>query len=106
MKHKNQHKHSAQRQAPHPISVFAETLRNSCEILEIDLHGYTVQEAVDNLEKTIDKAMLSGVKQINIIHGFGSGKVKNAVHKYLQNFKHVSSFRLSINNPGVTIVYM
>ena len=88
------------------VSVFAETLRNSGEMLEIDLHGHTVLEAVESLEKTIDKAMLSNVKQIHIIHGFGSGKVKNAVHKYLQSLRHISSFRLSINNPGVTIVYL
>ena len=76
------------------------------DVLEIDLHGYTVQEAIETLEKTIDRAILSNVRQLNVIHGLGSGKIKDAVHKYLHNFKHISSFRLSVNNPGVTIVYI
>ena len=125
MKHKNQRKHSNKRGQPpqkneravrgtRPIrlvsspdvAVFAETLKSGRGVLEIDLHGYTVQEAIETLEKTIDKAILSDVRQLNVVHGFGTGKIKTAVHKYLHNLKHVSSFRLSINNPGVTVVFL
>ena len=111
MKHKKQRKHSdkrgkqPQKSAP-SVTIFAETLKHRGGVLEIDLHGYTVSEAIETLERTIDKAILSNIKQFNIIHGFGTGKIKNAVHKYLHNFKHIRSFHISINNPGVTVVYL
>lgn len=74
--------------------------------IAIDLHGVTVREAVEQLEKTLDRALLANANQIEIMHGLGTGKVKDAVHKYLSSSRHVKNFRVSINNPGVTIAYL
>ncbi|MDR2338123.1 MAG: Smr/MutS family protein [Deltaproteobacteria bacterium] len=76
------------------------------EIIEIDFHGWTVAESLARLDEVLDRAILSDVRQINIIHGLGTGKIKNAVHLYLQNSKYISRFELSPVNPGVTVVYL
>ena len=72
----------------------------------IDLHGQTVKEAIEALETALDRALLNDVSQIEIVHGLGTGKVKEAVHKYLANSRHIKNFRISINNPGMTIAYL
>ena len=74
---------------------------------EINLLGMTVDEATNTLEKYLDDAYLSGLKQVRVVHGKGSGALRKGVQSYLRTNPHVSSFRLGMygeGDSGVTIV--
>lgn len=74
---------------------------------EINLLGMTVDEALAHLDKYLDDAYLSHLSSVRIVHGKGTGALRNGVHKYLKRCKHVSSFRLGTfgeGDAGVTIV--
>ena len=74
---------------------------------EINLIGMTTDEAVAALDKYLDDAYLAHLKSVRIVHGRGTGALRNAVHKYLKRQKHVETFRLGVfgeGDTGVTIV--
>lgn len=75
-------------------------------VTEIDLRGMTAVEAIMDLERAIDSAVLSGINQITIIHGKGTGVLRKEVQSYLKSCKSVKSFRLGVfgeGESGVTI---
>ena len=74
---------------------------------EINLIGMTADEAIMTLDKYLDDAYLSHISPVRVVHGKGSGILRNAVHNYLRKQKHVKSFRLGTfgeGDYGVTIV--
>lgn len=74
---------------------------------EINLIGKTVDEALSDLDKYLDDAYLSHLPQVTIIHGRGTGALKNAVHAHLKKTKYVKSYRIGgfgEGDHGVTIV--
>lgn len=74
---------------------------------EINLLGLTVDEALSKLDKYLDDAYLSHLKSVRVVHGKGTGALRNAVHKYLKKVSYVSSFNLAEygeGDAGVTIV--
>ena len=74
---------------------------------ELMLIGMTVDEAVMKLEKYIDDACLSHLTQVRIVHGKGTGALRNAVHDSLKRNRLVTSYRLGEfgeGDSGVTIV--
>ena len=76
---------------------------------ELDLRGQTVEEALDAVDKFLDDARLSGIGQVTVIHGKGTGALRAAVHGHLRACKDVKSFRLGVygeGETGVTIVEM
>ena len=70
----------------------------------LDLHGYTVDEAVEALASFLNAALLSGVPEVHIIHGRSGGKIKAAVHAQLRGIPSVRAFRIDPANAGLTIV--
>lgn len=73
---------------------------------EINLIGMTSDEAIIALDKYLDDAFLAHISPVRIVHGKGSGVLRNAVHNYLKRQKHVKSFRLGTfgeGDYGVTI---
>ena len=75
--------------------------------LTLDLRGKRYEEAKDLLDKYIDDLMVSGIKQANIIHGYGTGVIRQLVQSYLKNNKNISSYRYGGENEGgfgVTVV--
>ena len=75
--------------------------------LSLNLLGKTVDEAIDAVEKELDRAIQSGRKSINIIHGFGTGRLRQGIRQFLKNHPHVSGFERAAQNAGgdgVTVV--
>jgi DNA mismatch repair protein MutS2 len=70
----------------------------------IDLHGKTVDEALEALEVFINDALLGGSDEVRVIHGRSGGRLKTAVHRYLRQLPVIAAARLDPHNPGVTIV--
>lgn len=63
-------------------------------IPEIDVRGKRVDEAIPIIDKFLDKALLSGVEKIKIIHGAGMGKLRENIHKFLKESPVVVSFNM------------
>ena len=75
-------------------------------INEVDLRGQTTEEALMTLDQYIDHALLTGVHQITIIHGKGTGALRKAVQEHLRHHPSIGSFRLGVfgeGESGVTI---
>jgi len=74
---------------------------------EIHLLGMTGDEALENLTKYLDSAVLAGLGQVYVIHGKGTGTLRRILTGYLKEHKDVASLRLGNWNEGgagVTIV--
>lgn len=74
---------------------------------EINLLGLTVDEAVAKLDKYLDDAYISRIPQVRIVHGKGTGALRNGVTAYLRGVPYIKSFRLGEigeGDSGVTIV--
>jgi DNA mismatch repair protein MutS2 len=74
---------------------------------EVNLIGMTTDEAIPQLDKYLDDAYLAHLPQVRVVHGRGTGALKNAVHKHLKKLKYVKEFRLGAfgeGDSGVTIV--
>lgn len=74
---------------------------------EVNLIGMTTDEAVPAMEKYLDDAYLAHMPSVRVVHGRGTGALKNACHKRLRQLKYVKDFRLGEfgeGGTGVTIV--
>ena len=74
---------------------------------EINVMGMTVAEATQEIDKYLDDACLSHLNKVTIIHGKGTGALRNGIHQYLKKQPHVKSFRageFGEGEYGVTIV--
>lgn len=73
----------------------------------IDLHGLRVEDALDQLDKFVDTALVLNFSTIKIIHGHGSGRLRNAARDFLANHPYVLNFRFGAPWEGglaVTVV--
>ena len=66
----------------------------------LDLRGMRVIEAIDYLDKQLDKASLRGLNQITVVHGYGTGALKTAINDYLKTSPYVSKFRYGDETEG------
>lgn len=74
---------------------------------ELDIRGLMVDEGTALLDKFIDDAVMSSVKNISVIHGKGTGALRAGIHSYLKHNKFVKSYRLGVfgeGDSGVTII--
>ena len=74
---------------------------------EINLLGKTVDEALYDLDKYLDDALLSHMPSVRVVHGKGTGALRTAIHQYLKKQKSVKSYRLGEQGEGdggVTVV--
>jgi DNA mismatch repair protein MutS2 len=72
----------------------------------IDLHGLTVDEAVARVMDTLDDALRRGAEKVEVVHGKGTGRIRDAVHRHLTTIPIVAAVRLDPRNPGVTWVWL
>ncbi len=76
---------------------------------QVDIRGTNVEEAVEILEKFLDDAAIAGLSEVTVIHGKGTGMLRNGVHQYLKSNSHILSYRLGKygeGEAGVTIATM
>ena len=74
---------------------------------EVDVRGKTVEEAIAEIELAFDRAQLSHIHIISIIHGKGTGALRKGLHQRLKRLPYVKSFRLGAygeGDAGVTVV--
>ncbi|MBQ8995476.1 MAG: endonuclease MutS2 [Oscillospiraceae bacterium] len=74
---------------------------------EVDVRGKTVDEAIPEIEIVFDRARLSHIHFISIIHGKGTGALRKGIHNWLKHLTYIKSFRLGEfgeGDAGVTIV--
>ncbi len=75
--------------------------------MELDIRGYAVDEGIHSVDMFIDNAVLSGIGMITIIHGKGTGILRQGIQKHLKNHPSVKSYRAGVfgeGEDGVTIV--
>lgn len=74
---------------------------------EINVIGYNVDEAIFVIDKFLDDCSLAKLQTVRIVHGKGTGKLRNGIHQFLKTNPHVKSFRIGSfgeGEMGVTIV--
>lgn len=74
---------------------------------ELDLRGLTVDEALRKTEVYLDSALLSSWDEVRLVHGKGSGALRQAIHRYLSGQKRIKAYRLGKygeGDTGVTVV--
>lgn len=71
-------------------------------ILEINVLGLTVPEALYEVDNFIDKALTDNLEEIKVIHGVGTGKLRNAIAEHLKRHRSVESFRAGKYGEGET----
>jgi DNA mismatch repair protein MutS2 len=74
---------------------------------EINLLGLTVDEAVAELDLYFDQAKMAHLEKVRVVHGKGTGKLREGVHQYLKTNKNVKTFKIADygdGDYGVTIV--
>jgi len=67
---------------------------------EINLLGYSVESALDELSSYLDDALLADKKEVRVVHGRGTGALKNAIHKFLAGARGVAHYELAALNEG------
>ncbi len=75
--------------------------------MELDIRGMASDEGVYEMEAFVDSAVMSGLSMVTIIHGKGTGVLREAIHRRLRTMKQVKSFRVGLygeGENGVTIV--
>jgi len=72
--------------------------------VQIDLHGLTVEEALDRVQQALSEALLADLSEFRLIHGRSGGRIRAALHRRLRESSSVRKFRLDPRNEGVTIV--
>ncbi len=89
--------------------VILTTTKPSGPIMSLDIRGQRTEVAIANVGDFLDKALLSGRDNVEIVHGRGTGVLRKEVHNYLRTFPGIDSFELAVEDrggDGMTIVYL
>lgn len=93
--------------ATHSSTSFKNSFKAKNISPEINVIGMTVDEAIPIIDKYLDDASMSGLANIRIVHGKGTGKLHSGIHQFLKNNAHAKSFRFGTfgeGEMGVTVV--
>lgn len=71
---------------------------------EVKVIGMRVEEALKEVARFIDRAIVHEIPQIKIVHGVGTGKLMNAIREYLKDVSYIKDVKKDVSNAGVTIV--
>ena len=87
--------------------VSSNRLKAKTASTEINVIGQTVDEAIFVVDKFLDDAALSHIQVVRIVHGKGTGKLREGIHQFLRKHPHVNNFRMGTfgeGEMGVTVV--
>lgn len=90
----------AQKPKKRQINVVKKVATGSGPRARLDLRGKRYEEAMQELDAFIDQALLNNMGQVDIIHGIGTGVIREAVTKYLRRNKHVKHFEYAPQTAG------
>ena len=77
--------------------------------VELPLRGLTVDEALERLDSYLDQAFMAGLPYVRIVHGKGTGKLRDAVRRELKGHSHIQRFEkggIGEGGDGVTVAFM
>jgi len=103
----NQLDRPAQAQITHSRDAVYHSRREKKQVnTELNLHGMRVEEALERVEGFLSDATVSGLSSVRIVHGVGTGALRNAIREHLSRHPLVKSFGRSENtaSDGVTVV--
>ena len=83
-----------------------ETVARTAHLVEVDLHGLTVEAAIARVDEVLNDALLAGADELRIIHGRSGGRLRSAVRARLGEIGSIRGFRVDPHNAGVTIVQL
>ncbi|WP_274649360.1 endonuclease MutS2 [Paenibacillus humicola] len=92
---------AAKQQQPKQAASLKRT-RDENVRMELDLRGANVEEAIVEVDRFLDESFLSGLGQVYIIHGKGTGVLRTGISEFLRRHKHVKSYRLGNYGEGGT----
>ena len=90
----------AQKPKKKQVHVVKKSKKSAGPRARLDLRGKRYEEAMQELDEFIDQALLNNIAQVDIIHGIGTGVIREGVTKYLRRNKHVKSFGYAPQNAG------
>lgn len=77
--------------------------------VELSLRGLTVDEALEKLDGYLDRAFIAGLPYVRIVHGKGTGRLRDAVRRELRGHPHIQRFEsggISEGGDGVTVAFL
>jgi DNA mismatch repair protein MutS2 len=77
---------------PAPVRVHVDLAPREGMLSELQVIGCAVEEAVDRVSKFLDGAMLSDLREVRIVHGFGTGQLRKGIHAFLKRHPLVLSY--------------
>ena len=86
-----------------PVQRVVSTVRsdnNSHVATQLDLRGKRYEEALNEVDQYLDAAILAGYPQVTIVHGKGTGALRQGITDYLKNHRSVKSFEFAPPNQG------
>ena len=104
---KNAHKERKQKQKNSVSSGYTSISKSRTVKTEINVIGQNVEDAIFVVDKFLDDAALSKLQTVRIVHGKGTGKLRDGIHQFLKKNPHVKSFRMGTygeGEMGVTVV--
>ena len=85
---------SSQSSLPNNINMKTTLKKDKHFSTEINVIGHNLEEAIFLVDKFLDDCILADLSEVRIVHGKGTGTLKNGIHTFLKKHPHVSSFRL------------
>ena len=74
------------------------------ETPEVNVRGMRVDEAIEEIDRFVDRAIVHGTSQLRIVHGIGTGRLMTAIRDHLSGAGYIKEIRKDERNSGVTIV--
>ncbi len=102
-------KEEPKKKAEPAVKFKGESRLNMTPETRLDLRGMTVDDCLIELDRFIDHSLRTGLAEFTVVHGKGTGALRNAVTKYLKSSPYVKSSRLGVygeGEDGVTIVFL
>lgn len=92
--------------APEGITISSDASGQWRSLRSLDLHGMTVQEALRTLEEHLSRAVMADISEVEVMHGLGTGKLKDALLTHLKTLPVVKGISPHPFNRGITRVFV